>query len=183
MMLFQKFGWNRPIVSGEDENIKSLRQWTIKCWSEKLTEPGELKTSSVSFKFFLKNSPHPLEKFEISLNWLMYYSNIKLYESFMINQKRQNIPEAIEGGGMCDFHRNYSKCYWRIRGTLDSSISKFNLYFFKTWKKLISKWKEWNFIKRPLTFSVRQRYTLVMILAQTVHDTRTAHLMRQGREQ
>lgn len=73
-----------------------------KSWSEKLTEPGELKTSSVSFKFFLKNSPHPLEKFEISLNWLMYYSNIKLYESFMINQKRQNIPEAFEeGGGGC----------------------------------------------------------------------------------
>lgn len=147
MMLFQKFGWNRPIVSGEDENIKSLRQWTIKSWSEKLTEPGELKTSSVSFKFFLKNSPHPLEKFEISLNWLMYYSNIKLYESFMINQKRQNIPEAIEGGG-CDFHRNYSKWYWRMCGTLDSSISNFNLYFFQTWKKLISEWKEWNFIKK-----------------------------------
>lgn len=29
------------------------------------------------------------------------YSYIKLYESFMDNQKRQNIPEAIEGGGGC----------------------------------------------------------------------------------
>lgn len=31
------------------------------------------------------------------------YSYIKLYESFMDNQKRQNIPEAIEGGGCVIF--------------------------------------------------------------------------------
>ena len=51
-MLCAKFGWNWPSGSGEDENVKSLRQQgrrprtTDKLWSEKLTwayGSGELK--------------------------------------------------------------------------------------------------------------------------------------------